>query len=150
MAASLGYDGVEVMVWTDPVSQDLSALKGLAEHYGVRIGSIHAPCLLVTQRVWMPDPWQRLRGGADVAKQPGRAARGGAPAVRLATRLRPQLRLRAGPVGQAVPRCDRRRGEHVPGTHPWPRVRAVRAGLGSHQGRVRRLHAGPVALRRGP
>ena len=27
MAATLGYDGVEVMVWTDPVSQDAGALK---------------------------------------------------------------------------------------------------------------------------
>ena len=27
MAASLGYDGIEVMVWTDAVSQDLGALR---------------------------------------------------------------------------------------------------------------------------
>ena len=52
LAAKLGYDGVEVMVWTDAVSQDAGALRGLSEHYGVHIGSIHAPCLLVTQRVW--------------------------------------------------------------------------------------------------
>ena len=41
VANRLGYDGVEVMVWTDPVSQDLSALKGLAEHYGVDLSSIN-------------------------------------------------------------------------------------------------------------
>lgn len=27
IAARLGYDGVEVMVWTDPVSQDIEALQ---------------------------------------------------------------------------------------------------------------------------
>jgi sugar phosphate isomerase/epimerase len=67
MAATLGYDGIEVMVWTDAVSQDAGALRGLAEHYSLRVGSVHAPCLLVTQRVWSPDPWERLRRSARLA-----------------------------------------------------------------------------------
>ncbi|WP_433387980.1 sugar phosphate isomerase/epimerase family protein [Micromonospora sp. KLBMP9576] len=67
LAAALGYDGVEVMVWTDAVSQDAGALRGLAEHYGVPVLSVHAPCLLVTQRVWSPDPWERLRRSAEMA-----------------------------------------------------------------------------------
>ncbi|MER7331087.1 MULTISPECIES: sugar phosphate isomerase/epimerase [unclassified Micromonospora] len=67
LAAALGYDGVEVMVWTDAVSQDTGALHGLAEHYGVPVLSVHAPCLLVTQRVWSPDPWERLRRSAEMA-----------------------------------------------------------------------------------
>ena len=68
MAAELGYDGVEVMVWTDAVSQDAAALKGLSDHYNVKVGSVHAPCLLVTQRVWSPDPWERLRRAAGLAE----------------------------------------------------------------------------------
>jgi sugar phosphate isomerase/epimerase len=71
LAAGLGYDGVELMVWTDPVSQDLSALVGLQEHYGVRVASVHAPCLLVTSRVWSPDPWQRLERSAMLASALG-------------------------------------------------------------------------------
>jgi sugar phosphate isomerase/epimerase len=71
LAAALGYDGVEVMVWTDAVSQDAGALRGLAEHYGVRVGSVHAPCLLVTQRVWSSDPWVRLRRAAALAESLG-------------------------------------------------------------------------------
>src|SRR6201991_4421656 len=67
MAAALGYDGVEVMVWTDAVSQDAGALRGLAAHYGVPVLSVHAPCLLVTQRVWSSDPWGRLRPAAELA-----------------------------------------------------------------------------------
>jgi sugar phosphate isomerase/epimerase len=71
VAASLGYDGIEVMVWSDAVSQDASALAGLSEHYGVPILSVHAPCLMVTQRVWSPDPWERLRRSARLAETVG-------------------------------------------------------------------------------
>jgi sugar phosphate isomerase/epimerase len=71
MAAALGYDGIEVMVWTDAVSQDAGALRGLSAHYGVPVRSVHAPCLLVTQRVWSPDPWQRLARSAALAESLG-------------------------------------------------------------------------------
>jgi sugar phosphate isomerase/epimerase len=71
MAAAVGYDGLEVMVWTDAVSQDAGALKTLAAHYDVPVLSVHAPCLLVTQRVWSPDPWQRLSRAAQLAETLG-------------------------------------------------------------------------------
>lgn len=71
LAASLGYDGIEIMVWTDAVSQDAGALRGLAEHYGVAVRSVHAPCLLVTQRVWSTDPWERLGRSAELAETLG-------------------------------------------------------------------------------
>jgi len=61
LAAKLGYDGVEVMVWTDPISQDPYALLRLSQHYQVPILAIHAPCLIITQRVWTPDPWLKLQ-----------------------------------------------------------------------------------------
>jgi sugar phosphate isomerase/epimerase len=61
LAAKIGYDGVEVMVWTDPVSQDPYALQRLSEQHQVPILAIHSPCLLVTQRVWSTDPWVRLQ-----------------------------------------------------------------------------------------
>jgi sugar phosphate isomerase/epimerase len=67
VAATLGYDGLEVMVFNDAVSQDIGALRGLSEHYGVPVMSVHAPCLLVTQRVWSTDPWERLRRSAELA-----------------------------------------------------------------------------------
>lgn len=67
VAAKLGYDGVEVMVWTDAVSQDVGALRGLSEHYAMPVRSVHAPCLLVTQRVWSPDPAVRLRRAVELA-----------------------------------------------------------------------------------
>lgn len=60
IAGRLGYDGVEVMVMNDQVSQDPEALKRLSDHYAMPILAVHAPCLLVTQRVWGTDPWGKL------------------------------------------------------------------------------------------
>jgi sugar phosphate isomerase/epimerase len=60
LAAKLGYDGVEVMVWTDPVSQDIDALRRLRDEHAVAVLSIHSPCLIVTQRVWGTEPWGKL------------------------------------------------------------------------------------------
>lgn len=71
IAAALGYDGVEVMVWSDAVSQDYSALLGLSRHYEMPIQAIHAPCLMVSQRVWSPDPWVRLTKAAQLADAVG-------------------------------------------------------------------------------
>jgi sugar phosphate isomerase/epimerase len=71
MAARLGYDGLEVMVWTDPVSQDVEALRRLSDHYGTPIRSIHAPCLLLTQRVWGTDPWVKLQRARTAAERLG-------------------------------------------------------------------------------
>ncbi|NMH81224.1 sugar phosphate isomerase/epimerase family protein [Pseudonocardia xinjiangensis] len=61
LAAELGYDGVELMVWSDPVSQDVAAVARLADRYGVPVLAVHAPCLAVTQRVWNSDPIVRIR-----------------------------------------------------------------------------------------
>jgi sugar phosphate isomerase/epimerase len=71
LAADLGYDGVEVMVWTDPASQELPALARLSQRFGVPILALHAPCLLISQRVWDSDPVQRLRRSAEAASELG-------------------------------------------------------------------------------
>ncbi|GAA4845101.1 sugar phosphate isomerase/epimerase family protein [Saccharopolyspora rosea] len=71
MAADLGFDGVEVMVWADAVSQDVAALRRLSEQHGMPILAIHAPCLLITQRVWSPEPEERLRRAVVAASELG-------------------------------------------------------------------------------
>ena len=71
MAADLGFDGVEVMVWTDPVSQDADALRTLSDRFGVPVLAIHAPCLLLTQRVWSTDPWTKLQRAQAAAEKVG-------------------------------------------------------------------------------
>ena len=59
-AARLGYDGVEVMVSADAVSQDVDVLRRLIDYHGVPVLAIHAPCLLISQRVWGREPWHKL------------------------------------------------------------------------------------------
>ncbi|SDQ16238.1 sugar phosphate isomerase/epimerase [Quadrisphaera sp. DSM 44207] len=71
MAARLGYDGVEVMVWSDPVSQDVDAVAELVQHYGVPVLSVHAPTLLLTQRVWGREPWPKVTRAAQMAHRLG-------------------------------------------------------------------------------
>ncbi len=71
LAARLGYDGVEVMVTADPVSQDAKVLQRLADYHGVPVTAVHAPCLLITQRVWGREPWAKLTKAADVASKLG-------------------------------------------------------------------------------
>jgi sugar phosphate isomerase/epimerase len=73
IAARLGYDGVEVMVWTDPVSQDAVALRRLSDYHGVPILALHAPCLVITQRVWSADPWVKLEKARAAAELVGAA-----------------------------------------------------------------------------
>ena len=74
IAGRLGYDGVEVMVWTDPVSQDVTALRRLSDYHEVPILAVHAPCLVITQRVWGTDPWVKLVRARDAAEELGAQA----------------------------------------------------------------------------
>ncbi len=71
MAARLGYDGVEVMVYTDPVSQDADVLCRLSDYHQAPILAVHAPSLLLTQRVWGREPWEKLRRAKDLAERVG-------------------------------------------------------------------------------
>jgi sugar phosphate isomerase/epimerase len=70
-AARLGYDGVEVMVGIDDVSADITAVKALSAFHEMPVVSVHAPCLLVTQRVWGTDPWGKLHRSAEMAHAVG-------------------------------------------------------------------------------
>ena len=84
IAARLGYDGVEVMVTPDAVSQDVDVLRRLTDYHGLPVLAVHAPCLLITQRVWGRDPWGKLVRAKDVAEQLGARVVVVHPAVPLA------------------------------------------------------------------
>ncbi len=71
LAARLGYDAVEVMVSIDPTSQEIEAVRGLSEHHHIPICAVHAPCLLITQRVWGTEPWGKLERSAEMAAAVG-------------------------------------------------------------------------------
>ena len=71
IAARLGYDGIEVMVYNDPVSQDATVLSSLRDYHQLPILAVHAPSLLLTQTVWGRDPWEKLRRSVDLAERVG-------------------------------------------------------------------------------
>lgn len=70
-AARLGYDGVELMVWAESVSQDIDAVQELSERYRMPVLSVHAPCLLISQRVWGANPIAKLDRSVRAAEQLG-------------------------------------------------------------------------------
>ncbi|MGH3471596.1 MAG: sugar phosphate isomerase/epimerase family protein [Nocardioidaceae bacterium] len=70
-ASRLGYDAVEVMVGIDPVSRDFEAIRHLSEYHAIPVCAIHAPCLLITQRVWGTEPWGKLKRSAEMARSLG-------------------------------------------------------------------------------
>jgi sugar phosphate isomerase/epimerase len=71
LAARLGYDAVEVMVGIDPISQDSAAIAKLVDYHQIEVCAVHAPCLLITQRVWGTEPWEKLRRSAEMASALG-------------------------------------------------------------------------------
>jgi len=70
-AAELGYDGVELMVWSESVSQDIGAVSQLSRRYDMPVLSVHAPCLLISQRVWGADPIEKLTRSVQAAERLG-------------------------------------------------------------------------------
>jgi sugar phosphate isomerase/epimerase len=74
LAADLGYDGVEVLVQTDPLSQSVEQIAELSDRYEIPVLSVHSPCLLVTARVWSTDPLVKLARSVDMAERLGAGA----------------------------------------------------------------------------
>jgi sugar phosphate isomerase/epimerase len=71
LAAELGYDGIEIMVQTEALSQDADQLADLVQEYQIPVLSVHSPCLLVTARVWSTDPLVKLARSVDMAERLG-------------------------------------------------------------------------------
>jgi sugar phosphate isomerase/epimerase len=70
-AREAGFEAVEVMVTADPATQDARSISELAEEFGVQIGAIHAPFLLLTRRVWGSDPIGKIYRATQVAEGAG-------------------------------------------------------------------------------
>lgn len=64
-----GYDAVEIMVTSDPATQDARTLRELAAEFDLSLVAIHAPFLLLTRRVWGTDPIGKIYRATQVAEQ---------------------------------------------------------------------------------
>jgi sugar phosphate isomerase/epimerase len=71
LAAECGYRGVEVMVTKDPESQDPHRIRSLADEFGLTVGALHAPCLLLTRKVWGTDPVRKIDRSVEAAANAG-------------------------------------------------------------------------------
>jgi sugar phosphate isomerase/epimerase len=70
LASDLGYDGVEVLVTGNQISQHPGKLQELSARYDQPIMAIHAPTLLLTQQVW-GNAWNKIEMSAAMAEEVG-------------------------------------------------------------------------------
>jgi sugar phosphate isomerase/epimerase len=69
--AKAGYRGIEVMVTSERESQSASSLSALSEDFGISVGVIHAPFLVLTRRVFSTDPLEKIKRSVDLAQGVG-------------------------------------------------------------------------------
>src|SRR5689334_13334525 len=62
------------MVWAETVSQDVEAVAAISARYDMPVLSVHAPCLLSSQRVWGANPSPKLDRSVRAAEQLGAQA----------------------------------------------------------------------------
>ena len=55
------------MVTKDPESQDPARIRALADGFGLTVGALHAPCLLLTRKVWGTDPIGKIDRSVEAA-----------------------------------------------------------------------------------
>jgi sugar phosphate isomerase/epimerase len=138
-ANDLGYDGIELMVWAEPVSQDIDRVAFLSDRYHLPVLSVHAPCLLISQRVWGRDP------AAKLARSVAAAETLGAGTVVLHPPFRWQRRY-AGGFRDLIDALEQDSGVDIAVENMFP-VRTDRF-FGKYEeaaGRMRRRGGGPGA-----
>ena len=71
LASEAGFDGVEIMITSDPDTRDPRVIGALSERYGMPVLSIHAPVLVLTAFVYGLDPHRKLERSAALAREVG-------------------------------------------------------------------------------
>jgi sugar phosphate isomerase/epimerase len=87
-AADAGFRAVEIMVTHDPSTQEPHLLRSQAADFGLEVHAIHAPFLLLTRRVWGPEPMGKVYRAVHLAEEVG------APVVVVHPPYRWQVRYR--------------------------------------------------------
>ena len=60
-----------LVVALDDDSQSIEKVAHLSEYHEVPVCAVHAPCLLITQRVWGTEPWGKRERSAEMAHAVG-------------------------------------------------------------------------------
>jgi len=71
VAAEAGFDGVELMVTGDPVTQDAAAVARIASDVGLPVPVVHGPFLLLTRGVFGSDPLVKVARTCALARTLG-------------------------------------------------------------------------------
>jgi sugar phosphate isomerase/epimerase len=71
LISETGFDGLEVMVTSDPDSRDAGRIRGLSEDHGLPVLAVHAPFLLMSRRVWGHDPIGKIERAVELALRVG-------------------------------------------------------------------------------
>jgi sugar phosphate isomerase/epimerase len=69
--AETGFDGVEIMVTSDPDTQDAGRIADLTERHGLPVVAVHAPFLLMARRVFGADPIGKIDRSVELARAVG-------------------------------------------------------------------------------
>ena len=67
LIAEAGFDGVEIMVTSDPDTRDASRMRGMSEDHDLPVVAVHAPFLLMARRVWGRDPVGKIERAVELA-----------------------------------------------------------------------------------
>lgn len=67
LIAETGFDGAEVMVTSDPDTQDAARIRGMSEDHDLPVLAVHAPFLLMSRRVWGRDPIGKIERAVELA-----------------------------------------------------------------------------------
>jgi sugar phosphate isomerase/epimerase len=59
------------MVWAESISQEVDAINKLSRRYRMPVLALHAPCLLISQRVWGANPIPKLDRSVRAAQKLG-------------------------------------------------------------------------------
>jgi sugar phosphate isomerase/epimerase len=71
LVSETGFDGIEVMVTSDPDTQDAGRIADLSERNALPVLAIHAPFLLMSRRVFGPDPIGKIDRTVELARRVG-------------------------------------------------------------------------------
>jgi len=66
-----GFDGLELMVTSDPDTQDADRVSDLSERHLLPVRAIHAPFLLMARRVFGADPVAKIERTVELAQHVG-------------------------------------------------------------------------------